>query len=97
MVTIGKPMGNGHPVSAVVTTREIAKQYKEAVGEDAIQIVSCVHPGGESILLARMKTHREFHLLTCPTLSGTTTHSCIYPVPWQPCLPGCSRGCSHNH
>ena len=40
MVTIGKPMGNGHPVSAVVTTGEIAKRYKEAVGEDVIQIVS---------------------------------------------------------
>ena len=25
IVTVGKPMGNGHPVSAVVTTKEIAK------------------------------------------------------------------------
>lgn len=24
IVTIGKPMGNGHPVSAVVTTKEVA-------------------------------------------------------------------------
>ena len=24
---MGKPMGNGHPVAAVVTTREIAKKY----------------------------------------------------------------------
>merc|ERR1719295_1662020 len=27
IVTLGKPMGNGHPVSAVVTTREIADSF----------------------------------------------------------------------
>lgn len=27
IVTLGKPMGNGHPVSAVVTTREIAESF----------------------------------------------------------------------
>ncbi|KAG1654746.1 Alanine--glyoxylate aminotransferase 2-like [Nymphon striatum] len=27
IVTMGKPMGNGHPVSAVITTREIASAY----------------------------------------------------------------------
>ena len=27
IVTIGKPMGNGHPVAAVVTTREIAEKF----------------------------------------------------------------------
>ena len=40
MVTIGKPIGNGHPVSAVVTTADIAERYKKAVGEEAIQTVS---------------------------------------------------------
>ncbi len=30
MVTIGKPMGNGHPISAVVTTKEIARKYLKA-------------------------------------------------------------------
>ncbi|WP_264564655.1 aminotransferase class III-fold pyridoxal phosphate-dependent enzyme [Flavobacterium sp. N3904] len=29
IVTLGKPMGNGHPVSAVITTRKIADAYKE--------------------------------------------------------------------
>jgi len=29
IVTIGKPMGNGHPVAAVVTTREIARSFKQ--------------------------------------------------------------------
>lgn len=29
IVTIGKPMGNGHPVAAVVTTREIAHSFKQ--------------------------------------------------------------------
>ena len=27
IVTIGKPMGNGHPVAAVITTKEIAKKF----------------------------------------------------------------------
>nr|CAD7201602.1 unnamed protein product [Timema douglasi] len=29
IVTLGKPMGNGHPVAAVITTKEIAKSFKE--------------------------------------------------------------------
>ena len=29
IVTIGKPMGNGHPMAAVVTTREIANTLHE--------------------------------------------------------------------
>lgn len=29
IVTMGKPMGNGHPVAAVVTTLEIAQSVKE--------------------------------------------------------------------
>lgn len=28
IVTLGKPMGNGHPVSAVVTTEEVAESFK---------------------------------------------------------------------
>lgn len=28
IVTIGKPMGNGHPVAAVITTQEIAASFK---------------------------------------------------------------------
>ena len=27
IVTIGKPMGNGHPVAAVITTKEIANSF----------------------------------------------------------------------
>ena len=27
IVTIGKPMGNGHPVSALITTKEIAEKF----------------------------------------------------------------------
>lgn len=29
IVTVGKPMGNGHPVAAVITTREIAKSFQD--------------------------------------------------------------------
>lgn len=28
IVTVGKPMGNGHPVAAVITTKEISKSFK---------------------------------------------------------------------
>lgn len=30
IVTLGKPMGNGHPVAAVVTTVEVANSFKES-------------------------------------------------------------------
>ena len=29
IVTLGKPMGNGHPVAAVITRRDLAKQFSE--------------------------------------------------------------------
>ncbi|XP_043461537.1 alanine--glyoxylate aminotransferase 2-like [Leptopilina heterotoma] len=29
IVTVGKPMGNGHPVAAVITTREIARSFAD--------------------------------------------------------------------
>lgn len=29
IVTVGKPMGNGHPVAAVITTEEIAESFKK--------------------------------------------------------------------
>ena len=31
VVTLGKPMGNGHPVAAVVTTREIARSFDDGM------------------------------------------------------------------
>ena len=30
IVTIGKPMGNGHPVAAVVTTKAISSSFKNS-------------------------------------------------------------------
>jgi len=32
IVTLGKPMGNGHPISAVITTREIADSFNHDYG-----------------------------------------------------------------
>lgn len=29
IVTMGKPMGNGHPVAAVITTPDIAKSFAD--------------------------------------------------------------------
>lgn len=39
IVTIGKPMGNGHPVAAVITTKEIADRYA-ATGVEYFNTVS---------------------------------------------------------
>jgi len=39
-VTLGKPMGNGHPVAAVVTTPEIAASFA-ATGMEYFNTVSC--------------------------------------------------------
>ena len=39
IVTIGKPMGNGHPVAAVITTQEIAASFK-ATGLEYFNTVS---------------------------------------------------------
>jgi 4-aminobutyrate aminotransferase-like enzyme len=32
IVTMGKPMGNGHPIAAVVTRREIAEEFQKHIG-----------------------------------------------------------------
>jgi len=40
IVTLGKPMGNGHPVAAVVTTPEIAASFA-AIGMEYFNTVSC--------------------------------------------------------
>ena len=40
IVTLGKPMGNGHPVAAVVTTPDIAASFA-ATGIEYFSTVSC--------------------------------------------------------
>ena len=32
IVTVGKPIGNGHPMSAIITTREIADSFLKGRG-----------------------------------------------------------------
>lgn len=39
IVTIGKPIGNGHPIACVVTTREIAESF-ESIGTEYFNTVS---------------------------------------------------------
>lgn len=41
IVTIGKPMGNGHPVAAVVTTEAVARSF-EATGIQYFNTVSTI-------------------------------------------------------
>lgn len=49
IVTIGKPMGNGHPVAAVVTTEAIARSF-EATG---IQYFNTVSVTNECLMCTR--------------------------------------------
>ena len=44
IVTIGKPMGNGHPVGAVVTSREIADKFAASGTEyfNTVSLKCCV-------------------------------------------------------
>ena len=39
IVTLGEPMGNGHPIGAVVTTKDIADKF--ALGCSYFNTVSC--------------------------------------------------------
>lgn len=39
IVTIGKPIGNGHPIACVITTPEIAKSF-EMLGAEYFNTVS---------------------------------------------------------
>ena len=41
IVTVGKPMGNGHPVAAVITTEEIAQSFRDT-GMEYFNTVSSV-------------------------------------------------------
>ena len=41
MVTMGKPMGNGHPVACLVTTREVANSFK-STGIEYFNTVGCL-------------------------------------------------------
>ena len=41
LVTVGKPMGNGHPISAVVTSTAIATRYLSTVGTKYAAEVYC--------------------------------------------------------
>lgn len=40
IVTMGKPMGNGHPISAVVTSKEIASKFAKKMGPQIMEQVS---------------------------------------------------------
>lgn len=41
IVTIGKPIGNGHPIACVVTTAEIAKSF-ENIGTEYFNTVCSI-------------------------------------------------------
>lgn len=41
IVTVGKPMGNGHPVAAVITTLEIAQSFRDS-GIEYFNTVSAI-------------------------------------------------------
>ena len=50
---MGKPMGNGHPVSAVVTTKEIADKFASS----GVEYFNTVSGGIIIIVIAEMLCH----------------------------------------
>ena len=92
IVTIGKPMGNGHPVAAVVTTAEIAASFK-ACGVEYFNTVSTlisshlVYPltarvvGAPQIILQPVSS-----IFFCSPLPSVTWQTPGLSIP-QCCLP----------
>lgn len=44
IVTVGKPMGNGHPTSAVITTQKIAREFlaKFPDAQKEVNHITCI-------------------------------------------------------
>ncbi len=53
MLTMGKPMGNGHPISAVATRMEIIAKFVAKYGHELLPEVSSVVNCYRSIPLGR--------------------------------------------
>ena len=65
IVVLGKPMGNGHPIGAVVTTEEIAKKFEEGpefFSSFGGNPVSCAI--GEAVLKVIEEEHLQEHAKT---------------------------------
>ena len=60
IVTIGKPMGNGHPVAAVITTQEIARSFAET-GIEYFNTVSYLYKKKNLKFLEDILSQREVH------------------------------------
>ena len=55
IVTIGKPIGNGHPVACVVTTPEVSRSF-ENIGTEYFNTV-CGSRGGGGVRVTRVCQH----------------------------------------
>ena len=68
IVTLGKPMGNGHPIGAVVTTREIAEAF-----DNGMEFFSSFggNPVSTSIALAVLDILKDEKLQANATTVGT--------------------------
>ena len=87
IVTLGKPMGNGHPIGAVVTTREIAEAF-----DNGMEFFSSFggNPVSTSIALAVLDILKDEKLQANATTVGTAlktgldtlmqSHGCIGDV-----------------
>ena len=87
MVTIGKPMGNGHPISAVVTTQEIAMKFAEVEGLDSLEeVCDC---SGSKIWVSQTLWRSSVFLNQACVISRcddsyVSAHSCPPPPPPPP-------------
>ena len=85
IVTVGKPMGNGHPVGAVVTSREIADKFAASGTEyfNTVSVALFVHPGMAvySGMVRELTRHFYVHTHT----HTHNNHSSLVAIlcPWQ--------------
>jgi 4-aminobutyrate aminotransferase-like enzyme/Ser/Thr protein kinase RdoA (MazF antagonist)/murein DD-endopeptidase MepM/ murein hydrolase activator NlpD len=85
IMTIGKPMGNGHPIGAVVTTREIAESFSNgmeyfntfggnpvscAVGLSVLNVIEREHLQQQAFTVGRYLKERLSNLMTTHPLIG---------------------------
>lgn len=83
IVTLGKPMGNGHPVAAVITTPEIARSFRDT-GIEYFNTVSLKKLLAKKIVVNWLKKKYSAIIINFHSFTSVWRQSCI--------LRGCERG-----
>ena len=79
MVTVGKPMGNGHPISAVITTKEIARDFlsKHPDVQREVSSTFCIAtcPALKQLSLLQVTTHSMYGYVSLSVMYYVAVHS----------------------